>query len=102
MDTFTEKRADPADLERFMRHVGKPARWNSERLTGFAEEVSGYVRREPDITLGEIGTRLVGAGFTWSADGKLIYAPRHVALLEELEGLIEIHGAAMRAAELFL
>ena len=102
MDTFTEKRAEPADLEQFMRHVGRPARWNSERLAGFADEISGYLQREPDITLGEIGTRLVGAGFTWSPEGKLVYAPQHVALLEELEELIEIHGSGTRAAQLFI
>jgi len=102
MDTIVEKRKDTPDLDRFMRHVGRPARWNSARLAGFADQIAGYIRREPDITLGEIGTALVGAGFTWSADGKLVYAPQHVALLDELEGLIEIHGAATRAAELFL
>ena len=102
METITQKSPDPAELERFMRRVGKPGRWSSERLTGFADQIAGYIQGEPDITLGEIGTALVGAGFTWSADGKLVYAPQHVALLEELEGLIEIHGAATRAAELFL
>ena len=102
MDTITEKQPNPVDLERFMRRLGKPARWSSERLTGFADQIAGYIGREPDITLGEIGTALVGAGFTWSDDGKLVYAPQHVALLEELEGLIEMHGSGTRAAELFL
>ena len=102
MDTITEKRRHTADLEHFTRHIGKPARWSPERLTGFADEIAGYIRREPDITLGEIGTALVGAGFAWSPEGKLVYAPRHVALLEELEGLIEMHGSGTRAAELFL
>ena len=102
MDTIVEKRYDPAELERFLRHVGKPAQWSSPRLTGVADEIAAHIRRQPDITLGEIGTALVGAGFTWSPEGKLVYAPRHVALLEELEGLIEIHGSGTRAAELFL
>ena len=102
MDTIIGKRTDAADPERFMPHAGKPPRWHSARMAGFMDEIARHVRRDPEITLGEIGTALVGAGFTWSAEGKLVYAPRHVALLEELEGLIEVHGAALRAAELLV
>jgi len=102
MDTIMEKRENPRDLDSFLSRVGKPARWSSARLAGIEKEIAGQVERQPDITLGEIGAALVGAGFTWSSDGKLAYAPRQVALIEELEGLIETHGWATRAAELFL
>ena len=102
MDTIMEKRVDAAELEHFMRHMGKPARWSSPQLNGFKDAIAGFIRQQADITLGEIGTALVGAGFTWSPEGKLIYAAKHVALIEEVEGLIEIHGYGTRASELLL
>ena len=102
METIAAKQADTANLEYFMRNVGKPARWNSPRLTGITDQIAGFIRHQPDITLGEIGTALVGAGFTWSPEGKLVYASTHVALIEELEELIEVHGYGTRASELFL
>ncbi len=102
MDATSEERHCATELEGFLRYVDKPARWSSPRLAGVKEAIAGYVRHQPDITLGEIGAALVGAGFTWTPDGKLAYEQRHVALIEEVEGLIEAHGYAMKAAELFL
>src|SRR5262249_30259801 len=58
------------------------------RLTRAADEIASCIKRQPDITLGEIGAALVGSGFTWSPEGKLAYKPTQIALIEEIEGLI--------------
>ena len=71
------------------------------RSPALAAEIAGHLRHQPDITLGEIGAALVGAGFTCSPDGRLAYEPHHVALIEEVEALIEAHGQGARAAGLF-
>src|SRR5262245_53716987 len=102
MDTIAGKRTASADPEQFLRHLGKPARWSAPRAAGVADEIAAFVQRQPDITLGEIGVALVGAGFTWSSEGKFDYSPLQVSLIEEIEALIETHGQKARAAELFL
>jgi hypothetical protein len=45
---------------------------------------------------------LLGTGFTWSPDGKLAYSEDRVALVDEIDGLIEVLGWNARKAELFL
>ena len=102
MDTILDKPASAEDLQRFLRQVGRPARWNSSGLAGAEDTIGRYIKQQPDITLGEMRGALLGTGFTWSPEGKLAYVPTHVALIEELEALIEIHGWDARAAELFL
>src|SRR5262245_25717423 len=102
MDTIMEKRESLDEVDGLPGHGPKPARWSAQRLAGIEKQIAAYIRRQPDITLGEIGAALVGASFTWAEDGKLSYAPRQVALIEEVEALIEVHGWATRAAELSL
>ena len=91
MDTIMEQRTAAPQLRGLL-----------PRLARAADEIAGYIRRQPDITLGEIGAALVGAGFTWSPEGKLAYKPTHVALIDEVEGLIEVHGWGTKAADVFL
>ena len=102
MATVIEIRPGTADREAHSRHVVGQVRWNAVRLFCAADEIAGYLRRQPDITLGELAAALVGAGFICSPDGNLAYVPHHVMLIEELETLIELHGHETRAAALFL
>jgi len=52
--------------------------------------------------LTELRAALLGTGFVWSAEGKLAYSRGHIALINELDGLIEIFGGNTSAAELLL
>ena len=97
MDTIT---AGPAK-QRGQMYTGKQ-RPASPRLAAVVDELSAYIRRQPDITLGELRAAFLGTGFEWGADGKLEFSPSRTALIQEFDDLIEIHGWGARAADLFL
>ncbi len=100
MNTRTDILA--AQVERFLRPVGKPARWASPGLASAIGQLAGYGLRQPDVTLDELRVALIGTGFTWATGGILAVSRGHSALVDELERLIETCGRNTRVAELFL
>lgn len=65
-------------------------------------QLAGYIRRQPDVTLGELRAAFLGTGFVWGSDGSLAYSAARRALIAEFDELIEIHGWNASGAELFL
>ena len=81
-------------------HEGHP--WTSPRLSAAMDGLAAYIRRQPDVTLGELRAAFLGTGFMWSSDGKLAFSPSRMALIREFDELIETHGWNARGADLFL
>src|SRR5262249_7690880 len=97
--TITTAMPAPLDAKRYER----PARdRHSPRLAAVIEELQGYIRRQPDVTLGELRAAFIGTGFIWGADGRLAFSPSRRILIEESDELIERHGGGAQGAELFL
>lgn len=101
MNTVTARLAGRIDTDRFLAYTETQQR-TSSRLAAAVSELAGYIRRQPDITLGELRGAFLGTGFEWGADGKLAFSPSRMALIHEFDDLIEIHGWGARAADLFL
>ena len=74
----------------------------SPQLAAAMDELAGYIRRRPDITLGELRAAFLGTGFIWAPDGTLTLSPKRMALIEEFDELIETHGWNAVGAELLL
>jgi len=89
------------EADRFLGYSEK-TRPGSPRLDAALGELSAYIRRQPDITLGELRAAFLGTGFEWATDGRLAFSPARMALIHEFDDLIEIHGWGARAADLFL
>jgi hypothetical protein len=102
MGARPEIRPARIEAECFFPFTDAPRPWASKRLEAAMEELAGYIRRQPDVTLGESRAAFLGTGFTWSADGKLAFSPSRMALIDEFDELIEAHGWDARAADLFL
>ena len=77
----------------------KPGR-ASARLIAAVRQLGGYLRRQPDITLGELRAALLGSAFELEADGSLALSPTRMALVHEFDDLIRIHGWTASAADL--
>jgi hypothetical protein len=90
------------EAERFFPYTDAPRTWASPRLAAAMDELAGYIRRQPDVTLGELRAGFLGTGFTWSAVGELAFSPSRSALIDEFDELIEAHGWNARGADLFL
>lgn len=78
-----------------------PARFASRRLVSAVSALSGYRRGDPDCTLGELRLAMLGTGFTWSEDGRLVYSTDRIVLVNELDELIAAFGGGTKAADLF-
>ena len=102
MDATTDMPTAWTELDRSPRFAGKPARWASPLLGAAMDQLAEYRATHPDATLGELRAALLGTGFTWSPDGKREYSADRVALIDELDELIEVHGWNARGAELYL
>ena len=90
------------EADRFLPFTERTRPCSSPRLTAAMDELAGYIRRQPDVTLGELRAAFLGTGFTWSANGKLAFSPSRMALIDEFDELIEAHGWDAQGAELFL
>ena len=89
------------EADGFRTHGEKPRRI-SPRFGAAVGALAGYIRRQPDITLGELRAAFLGTAFDWNAQGQLALSPSRMALIKEFDELIEIHGWTARADELFL
>jgi hypothetical protein len=102
MGARPEIRTAGSEAERFLPFTDATRTWASPRLAEAMDELSGYIRRQPDVTLGELRAAFLGTGFTWSAEGQLAFSPVRMALIDEFDELIEAHGWNARGADLFL
>jgi hypothetical protein len=91
-----------AEAERFQPFAKEPRPGTSPRLSAAMDCLAAYIRRQPDVTLGELRAAFLGTGFIWSPEGKLAFSPSRMALIAEFDELIEAHGWDARGAELFL
>jgi len=80
--------------------AGKPVSGISSRLATAMRDV-GYGMREPDPTLDELRVALLGTGLVWTPERKLAFSAERVALLRELDAVIEAFGRQTKVAELF-
>jgi hypothetical protein len=76
--------------------------WTSPRLAAAMDGLAADIRRQPDVTLGELRAAFLGTGFIWSPEGKLAFSPSRMALIREFDELIDTHGWNARGADLFL
>jgi hypothetical protein len=90
------------EAERLLSYAQKPRSVTSPRLATAVHELAGYIRRQPDVTLGELRAAFLGTGFVWEGDGKLAFSRARMALVDEFDELIETYGWGARAAEIFL
>ena len=79
----------------------KPIGGVSREVTRAIDAVADYSLREPDPTLEELRMALQGTALTWTRNGKLTFAPERMALVSEIDELIQTFGANARAADLF-
>ena len=90
------------ETDRFPARPERSRSRTSPTLAAAMTDLRGYIRRQPDVTLGELRAAFLGTGFTWGSDGKLAYSPARMALIAEFDELIELYGWDASGAELFL
>ena len=91
-----------ARVDRRRAQPEAPAPCTSPRLAEAMGELEGYIRRQPDVTLGELRAAFMGTGFQWDRHGNLVFSPSRRALIAEFDELIERHGWGAQGALLFL
>jgi hypothetical protein len=102
MNAKIEFAAGSAEAVRSRSVCWRPVGLGSPKLVAAIDALAAYGLRQPDPTLAELYLALQATGYTWSTGGKLTFSRDRMALVTELDALIEAFGRDTSVARLFL